>query len=92
MKTKEVTTKSAKVSMFIFMIHGSLKKVEYINFDHIGQFAMLINIVLLVGTLFFNFASNANLVFSIFVASLFLLPLFALIEKAIQFTLKKLSK
>ena len=84
--------KSAKVSMFIFIAHGSLKKIEYINYDYIGQFAMLINIVLLVGTLFFNFANNESLVFSMFATSLLLLPLFALIEKLIQSILKSFYK
>ena len=76
--------KSAKKSMLVFMVHDLLKKVEYINFDYVGMFAMFINIFLLVGTLFFNFASNVDSVFFIFVATLFLFPLFALIEKLIQ--------
>ena len=89
MKAKTTTTKSAKASMFIFMLHKALKKVEHINFDYIAWFDMAILTISLISAIFYrvhiSFAGYTILF------TLCSLPLAALIEKAIQHTLNKLE-
>ncbi len=86
---KTTTTKSAKASMVIFMLHKALKKVEFINFDYIAWFDMAILTISLISAIFFRV--HVNLAWYPILFALISLPGAALIEKVIQYTLKELQ-
>lgn len=60
--------KSAKKSMLVFIAHDSLKKIEYINFDHVAWLDMLLLVISLV-----TFIYNRDMVHLAIVAILFTL-------------------
>ena len=82
--------KSAKKSMFVFMVYGLLKKIEYINFDYIAWFNMLLLSVLLVCVIFFNIF--INLAWYAVLFALCSLPLVSLFQSLVRFTLKSFYK
>ena len=78
--------KSAKVSMLVFIAHGLLKKVEYINFDYIAWLDMLLLVISLI-----TFIYNRDMIhFAIFVIlfTLVSLPFAALIQLFVRSLLK----
>lgn len=76
--------------MFVFMAHGLLKKVEYIEYEYIAWFNMLLLSVLLVCAIFFNIFINFAWCAILF--ALCSLPLAALFQTLARVALKSFYK